>query len=419
MKYPTKLQVRLPGRVVGMLELHRSGAISWTPDPNWQQNPIPPLSADLALRRSIRTTGGELPAWFENLLPEYSEKEPKRLRQYICERLGIEPTQSFRLLAALGRELPGAVELAVVDEAPAAPDLGQAGDENTELLVRFSSVAGMQLKFSMSLVQDGFVLGAQRGARQFLVKFPSRRFDGSTGADLVAVEHATMNWARASGFSVPCHEVVSTRTLRGIDEGWVTSETAFAIERFDRPITGGKVHIEDLCQALGLPPSAKYGNLKRGKFGAHALLKFLTDQGGEAVGREAARRLGFIIASGNNDAHLKNWSLLWGADPRPSLTPCYDFVATVAWPDDFGWKLPSGPSLPLRFGDAQHFRLLDSIALDEFAKRAEYPWVLDEFFRGIDAALHTWPTIAPSAPTAMREALEEHWEKTPCIRDRR
>lgn len=417
MKHPTKLQVRLPGRVVGVLEQHKSGVISWTPEPSWQTNPLPPLGADPALRQSMVTTNGLLPPWFENLLPEYDARQPKRLRQYICERLNIKPTQSFRLLAALGRDLPGAVELSVVDEAPSAPQL-RSDAEAEDPSVRFSSVAGMQLKFSMSLVQDGFVLGAQRGARQFLVKLPGR-FDGSGGADLVAVEYATMNWARASGFSVPHHEIVGTQTLHGIDEGWVASKTAFAIERFDRPESGAKVHIEDLCQALGLPPSSKYGELEKGTFGAHALVKFLTDQGGESVGREAARRLGFIIASGNNDAHLKNWSLLWGAGPRPSLTPCYDFVATVAWPDAFGWGLPGGPSLPLRFGREKYFRLLDAIALKEFAKRAEYPWVLDEFFRGIDAALHAWPTIAPSAPTAMREALEEHWEKTPCIRDRR
>jgi serine/threonine protein kinase HipA of HipAB toxin-antitoxin module len=58
---------------------------------------------------------------------------------------------------------------------------------------------------------------------------------------------------------VPHHEVVETETLRGIDEGWITSKTAFAIERFDRPASGAKVHIEDLCQALGEPPTAKYG----------------------------------------------------------------------------------------------------------------------------------------------------------------
>jgi serine/threonine-protein kinase HipA len=150
-------------------------------------------------------------------------------------------------------------------------------------------------------------------------------------------------------------------------------------------------------------------------------VKFLTDQGGEAVGREACRRLGFVIASGNNDAHLKNWSRLWGAGPRPSLTPCYDFVATVAWPRAFGWEVlgGGGPTLPLRFGNETHFRLLDAIALDEFAKRAEHPWVLEEFFHGIDAAFHAWPTIAEGAPEAMREAVEEHWEKTPCLRDRR
>ena len=61
----------------------------------------------------------------------------------------------------------------------------------------------------------------------------------------------------------------------------------------------------------------------------------------------------------------------------------------------------------------------DAIALDEFAKRADQPWVLEEFFGGIDAALTAWPSIEPSAPTAMREALSEHWQKTPCIRDRR
>ncbi|MBK8212885.1 MAG: HipA domain-containing protein [Myxococcales bacterium] len=411
----TRLRVTLPGRTVGHLEHHRDGRVVWTPDEAWAKENVPRLSAHVPLRSTLVEAGGTMPAWFENLLPEYDPHAPKKLRQYLCARLGIRETQSFRLLAALGHDLPGGVEARPVDTSDSGPEL--EAPSATDDRLRFSSVAGMQLKFSMSLVRSGFVLGATKGARQYLVKLPGA-FSGSGGeASLVEVERATMAWTRASGLEVPAHEIVSTKLLSGIDPGWVPEDgTAFAIERFDRSPSGTKLHVEDLCQALGLAPRHKYGVLERGTFGAGSLVAFVADQAGDEEAREATRRLGFVLASGNNDAHLKNWAFVWPAGaPRPKLSPCYDQVATVAWREHFGWALAGGPTLPLAFGSTHRFRLLDDEAVAHAAKAARASWFRDELLEGITRARSAYASVGSVVPAPMHEGLVEHWASTPLL----
>src|SRR5205823_9099086 len=40
-----------------------------------------------------------------------------------------------------------------------------------------------------------------------------------------------------------------------------------------------------------------------------------------------------LFRSGNTDAHLKNWSLIYKDDINASLSPLYDQVCTIAWSD--------------------------------------------------------------------------------------
>jgi serine/threonine-protein kinase HipA len=143
-------------------------------------------------------------------------------------------------------------------------------------------------------------------------------------------------------------------------------------------------------------------------------LRLVTDACGEADGREMARRVGFMIASGNSDAHLKNWSLQWGDKARPSLSPCYDLVCTIVW-DKQGWKRRHGPELALRLGGERLFRALREDALDACARAVGMTWVKDEIINGIKRARDAWPGIAEGAPTRMHDALAEHWTNVPIL----
>ena len=201
----------------------------------------------------------------------------------------------------------------------------------------------------------------------------------------------------------------------GLPEGWVEGRApALAVRRFLRRDDGSKIHQEDLCQALGLLPSNKYGDgAPRVTF--EGALNLVTDACGEAAGREMARRIGFMLVSGNTDAHLKNWSLVWGDAMRPTLAPCYDLVAAITWDKTLGWGRRGGPELALRFGREKSFGKVDEAALAAFGERT-HGWAPDEVREGIRRARDAWPEVADAAPPAMRAALATHGRKVPLAR---
>ena len=133
-------------------------------------------------------------------------------------------------VVALGGDLIGAAE--VVDPAPhhgpAASDHVR-GQEVVESVERMSALTGMQLKFSMSMVNERLVRPSRAKKTQWIVKIPGEF------TELAEVEVATMTRARASCFQVPDHHVVPISALEGIPKGWSEGDAAaFAVKRFDR-----------------------------------------------------------------------------------------------------------------------------------------------------------------------------------------
>jgi serine/threonine-protein kinase HipA len=402
------LVVSLPGRRVGELVHDHEGRVRWRPDAAWEADgQHPRLGASFLLRPGPRPRVPGLPNWFENLLPERGSE----LRRRLTAAHGLRDGQSFALLAALGHDLLGSTDVRPAEDTGEAsgPKGGDQMDEQPPTSTRLlSALTGNQLKFSMSMVDDRLAVPAKNQSGAWIVKLPGKSWD-----ELAEVEDATMTWAHRAGFDVPDHFALPVTRLDGIPADWLGSaRLAYAIRRFDRRDDGTRIHQEDLCQALDLPPGNKYGDEPR--MTHDATLRFVTDFAGEEAGREMARRIGFMLASGNGDAHLKNWSLLWGDAVRPSLTPCYDLVCTIAWPE-LGYEHADGPRLALRLGGELLFRRIDAMALDVFSKRSQQGWAQDEVIEGIRRAKEAWGDAAGNAPERMRRALEVHWKNVPIL----
>ncbi|MDR0782622.1 MAG: type II toxin-antitoxin system HipA family toxin [Propionibacteriaceae bacterium] len=108
-------------------------------------------------------------------------------------------------------------------------------------------------------------------------------------------------------------------------------EPAVVITRYDRTQSGtaavGRLHQEDLCQALGIPPTRKYE--EQGGPSALTILDLLarTDPGAQL---RFIEYLGFNYLIGAPDCHAKNFSLLLvGTTVR--LAPLYDVASGLPY----------------------------------------------------------------------------------------
>nr|WP_277882665.1 HipA domain-containing protein [Oscillatoria sp. FACHB-1406] len=228
--------------------------------------------------------------------------------------------------------MPGAVEIVRVDgdDLPVQEDLevsAYVADredvlKNKEPGLRFS-LAGVQMKFSVLRDPDRITLPASNQDGEWIVKLGSARFPFT-----VENEYAIMQWAMSAGFDVPeCH-IQNTETVSGSLRKYTDfGDRVFVIRRYDRQ-AGLRIHQEDFAQVTSKLPKLKYDHIKYEQ--CAALVKMLV---GDDAYFEFIRRLVFTIASGNADAHLKNWSFVYWDGRNPSLAPMYDQVCTIAWPD--------------------------------------------------------------------------------------
>ncbi|MEZ4321825.1 MAG: HipA domain-containing protein [Myxococcota bacterium] len=345
------------------------------------------------LHKTTRRVRGMHP-WFENLLPEHGGA----LRGRFARALGIDPDDSFALLQALGADLPGAVQVA--DDGDEPTDESRVVDEHPAdvLATTRFSLGGVQLKFSMSGDPARLTLGVLDDSRdQWILKIGSPAFPR-----LAENEHAIMSWCRASGFDVPETRVVDVGVLPDLG-ALPETPTGFLVRRYDR-VPGGRVHQEDFAQVLSVRPGRKYDAIDAAG---------LVDLSGQILGRagaeETIRRLAVVVATGNADAHLKNWSLVYLDRVQASWSPLYDQVATIAYPS-------IEHRLALRIGHAKH---MNEVRLDHLKWVGEHAGLeggrVEELVRETLTALAATFRQLDCMPDDLAAVLSAHWETVPML----
>ncbi len=321
-----------------------------------------PLSYTLPLRVEPYT-GGEVVAFFSNLLPDESVRV--RLAQY----LGISPGNIFALLKRIGEDCAGAValvpaerearahsdaEFKVLSEADAHAVLSalperplNVGAEDFHI-----SGAGAQDKL-VACVQNGHIVLPLNGTPStHIIKPGIPRFPES-----VFNEFYCMRLAKACRISVA---ECSVLRVRGIPY-YVTT-------RYDRQQESGKVlrlHQEDFCQLLGFEPSVKYESEGGPRLlQCFQLLREMALPAADII--EFLRRIIFIFLIGNGDAHAKNFSILYMGKAN-RLAPAYDLLSTAVYPN-----LP--PKLAMKIDGSNHF---DWITRGKFLRMGEKAGLLN------------------------------------------
>ena len=394
-----QLKVELNDVPVGRLTLDERGGCSFTVfEPYRQMYPRPVLGQQFEDDdgRKSRYARTRLPSWFANLLPEGG------LRQLMERRHGA---QEFELLARLGQDLSGAVRVsdASLEDAGPAPFevlTEQVPDEAAQRDVWHFSLAGEQMKFSASRTDRGMTIPVSGQGGNWILKLPHPRY-----AKVPENEFATMQWARLSGLEVPETQLIDLSLVDGLPLGaFLDSENvAFAIRRFDRDSFGGRIHMEDFAQILGLYPERKYE-----KCNYETLAKLVWVMTGEDGLKEMIRRLVFMLASGNGDAHLKNWSLLYPDGVHAKLSPSYDLVSTIQYHDD---------KLALNLGKSKQWsdmglptfrRLADKIG---FSEKTLSVWIHES----VITTLGAWRAYGGDLGYAAnaRERIERHLGQVP------
>jgi serine/threonine-protein kinase HipA len=273
----------------------------------------------------VETSSTGLPAFFQNYLPEPGSS----LRSLLAARANVRPTRELELLAALGDDLPGAVVVRPVSGDDQQDDEGEVDALPVRDVVpsgplRFS-LAGMQLKFS--IVRDAkLTLPVTGVGGRFILKLPHNELRG-----VPANEMATMTWAKAAGIETPDVQLVKWPAVENLPGDLTFDEDdALLVERYDRPADGGpRIHQEDFAQVFGVRAEDKYGAFAQVTY--DRLGKVVATVCGASDFQEFVRRLVFCVLSGNPDAHLKNWSLLYSDPRRPRLAPAYDLVSALPY----------------------------------------------------------------------------------------
>jgi serine/threonine-protein kinase HipA len=344
--------------------------------------------------------GAPLPNYFRNLLPEGA------LRKIVERRLGTSAIPEYAMLLRLGENLSGAVRV-ISDELDLHPlEARERQRRDMKDPFRFA-LTGVQPKLALSEVDDRLTMPVEGANGHWIAKFGTPAYQS-----LVDNELAMLDWAQRCGLDVPEHRVVRASEIEDIPADFDADEDVLIVRRFDRE-GDRRIHQEDFAQVFDIPPEERYawevvelGQIHYGSVGA--VIRALC---GEDDFRQYMRRLAFMVLSGNADAHLKNWALLYPDCVKPRLAPVYDVVSTVVYPSIHAhsalrWSEPSQPTLepPMQLVDVTLEDLL-AVAFDSGADTSQ---VMDDLAAFVRDARDVWPAIATAAPPVVRDRVTAH-----------
>jgi len=248
-----------------------------------------------------------------------------------------------------------------------------AEQQRIEAVLRASkmSVQGMQPKLSAKLaVKSGTFRITDRGGK-FLIKPQHNVFPR-----LPENETLTMRLAREAGIEVP------TQGAMYCEDG----SLSYFVRRFDRVGHAGKLAVEDFAQLSGKSRETKYDSSMERV--AAVIDEFCTFP---AVEKEKLlRRCLFNFLVGNEDMHLKNFSLIT-RNGKVELAPAYDFLSTTCAYLSMGKAIREIEETALPLGGKKR-TLTAALWLDYYGcERLDIRrMAIDEIMHSFESAIPTW-----------------------------
>ena len=323
------LDVFVHGQLAGRIAGGAAGRASFAYDGAYLAAAGTPLSLSVPLSHGAHEAGG----WIDGLLPDNP-----RVREAWAIRSGAASPAPIDLLATdIGHDCAGAVQFVPSGaELPQRPsgvrDLSERdiaawvrrarqdwGTWGAQSMFGQFSLGGAQAKCALS--RDGGAWGMPYG------ELPTTHIlkpGLDDYRDAEAVEHVCLAAARRLGL-----DAARTELERFEDERVVV------VTRFDRhrPARGqpvGRIHQEDLCQALGVAPDRKYQS-EGGPSPAQAADLLWAEASEPARDVQQFRdALIYNWAIAAPDAHAKNYSVFLEPS-RVDLAPMYDVISYLPY----------------------------------------------------------------------------------------
>lgn len=231
------------------------------------------------------------------------------------------------------------------------------------------SIQGVQPKLSAVLrVKERKFEMVDHGGRFILKPCPAE------WSEVPANEALTMTLAGHVGIEVPPHGLVYA----------ADDSLTYFIRRFDRVGRDDKLPVEDFAQLIGLKRDTKYDSSMERV--AEVIRKHCTFPALENV--KLARRMIFNFLTGNEDMHLKNFSLIT-RDGKVELSPGYDLLNTTII---LGRNAKEETALPINGKKSKLTR--NDFVRHFFAGRLGIDQkVVAKLLEGMTQAATTWPEV--------------------------
>lgn len=372
------------------------------------------LSLPLPLVGNEPLRGERVEHFFANLLPDSAA-----IRKRLASRYAAGSENTFDLLAAIGRDCVGAIQLLPDTEGPA--DIQRIAGE----VLSDEEVAA----WLRATVSGGAFLGQQKGE--------DFRISMAGAQEKTALLHHGGQWLRPLGATPTTHILKLPLGLVGnmqadmrtsVYNEWLCLklmtalglETAqadivtfadhppvLAVERFDRkPHSSGqwllRLPQEDFCQALGVGPHQKYE-----ADGGPGILQLAQVLGGSENARTdlktlLASQIAFWLLAAT-DGHAKNFSIHLRAGGKYALTPLYDVLS--AWPivgkknDQLPWQ--NAKLAMAQVGKSRHYHLASIMRRHFNTTAARCAWgedandIIDELLARVEPAIASVEHLLP------------------------
>lgn len=378
------LGVWMNGLRVGIWRIPSRAPEEMVYDPAWVQSDLfRPLSLSLpAPAGGGALRGNVVAAYFDNLLPDNDT-----IRRRLQMRFRTGSLAPFDLLAAIGRDCVGAIQLLPENEAPGPIDRidGEPLDEQgvARELIRAATMPGPHITHP---AEDDELRISIAGAQEktALLRHHDRwcRPRGTTPSThifklpLGFVGNRQLDFATSVENEWLCLKLLDAFGLAAAPANIATFEDqkCLVVERFDRVLHSSRKYWlrlaqEDLCQATGTPGMRKYEKDRGpGILDLVALLRHSENPGD--IERFLKTQVLFWMLRAT-DGHAKNFSITLKAGGRYCLTPAYDVLSV--WPfvgTKKGQIPPQKVTLAMAWsGKTRHYHV-DSIRVRHFIETA-------------------------------------------------